>query len=227
MDAGRSCPRCGANLRVERRGDLHDKILVCGHCEFEQDVPDEVTIETEEDGRRVRIHRRDLPAGDGNAPALAPATRALFDDFQQKGVAGFDDGPRPRHLGGKRVTTTTTEQQVWTGDAATQKLAEMGIDLADLVPDAGATPTRPDHVSSTVEQQTFTGEAASKKLAEMGIDPDTLPWSSDAPSTQPRPGAPSAPPERRPVWPWILAGALVCGLLCVVLLLATALYLQA
>lgn len=126
------CARCGANLRVETRGDLHDKVLACSHCGYEYDIPDEVTIETEEDGKRVRIHRRDLSGVE---------SRAILDDadMQDKileatgaSLGALLQGASSAQITGKRFSTTTTSRQTLTGDAALQELAKMGVDPFQL-----------------------------------------------------------------------------------------------
>lgn len=127
------CPKCGASLRVERRGELHDKFLACQHCDFAVDVPDEVMIETEENGRRVRMHRRDVQGATGGAPIDDDRLRSLMDAFTPDTIQALFDAETPGHHGGKTVTKTTVESQVFAGDEAHQKLQSMGLNVDDLL----------------------------------------------------------------------------------------------
>ena len=133
-----SCPRCGASLRVETRGELHDKVLSCTHCAFERDVMDEVTIHTKEAGKEVTIHRKDLGPSTHDGPprdpvALEAKARAMMGD--QMG-----DMVRDAMAGGtetsKIVTHVSTTTHNLGGKDAQAQLAEMGIDLSQLT--AGA-----------------------------------------------------------------------------------------
>lgn len=70
----KNCPKCGADMQIERIGTLRDKILKCSYCDFFTDVPDEYHEKRSEehsgpDGsfRKVEVSfsRRDLSAEEG------------------------------------------------------------------------------------------------------------------------------------------------------------------
>ncbi len=171
-----ACPGCGANLKIETRGDLHDKLQVCPHCGFERDVLDEVTIHKQEAGKEVTIHRRDLG---GEAPsereprdpeAIDAQVRELMGDEVADLVKEALSGPQ---AGGKVVThtsttvsTSTTDGEVVSGAAAAELLAQHGISIRGL----GGDP---------IESQTYSGEQAEAKLGEgrvRWIHPDCGFW---------------------------------------------------
>jgi len=142
------CPRCGALLTHETKGDLLDKILLCGHCGFERDVLDEVTIQQEEAGKKVTVHRKDLGSHDVSSEILGDS------DMQAKirEMTGIDMAELMRSAesvqsSGKTITQTTTTTTNFSGAAAEQKIAELGLDLGQLVHDAqvraGNVPDKP------------------------------------------------------------------------------------
>jgi len=137
------CPRCGAGLRLETRGELLDKIQACSHCDFERDVLDEVTIQKEEAGKKVTIHRKDLGSQDITSDFMGDSElQAKVREATGMGMAELLSGAKAVHGSGKTTTTTTTttttSAQNFSGADAHQKMAELGIDFGQVVRDAQA-----------------------------------------------------------------------------------------
>jgi len=96
MPASKSCPSCGANLTVTTVGPLQDKILRCEFCNYQEDLPDSVTIQSSEvispypgakggavvHRKNVVIRRDDAPAplsSLGHPPVYGQGADARFD----------------------------------------------------------------------------------------------------------------------------------------------------
>ena len=129
------CPRCGAGLRIETRGPLLDKVQACKHCDFEHDILDEVTMEEEEAGKRVKIHRKDLGSQDVKEHMLGDAALQA----KVRAATGMDMADllsNASSLGGKTISQTTTTSQSFSGDEARQKMAEMGFDFDQVLSDS-------------------------------------------------------------------------------------------
>ena len=129
-----ACPRCGAGLQLETRGELLDKVQACSHCDFVRDVLDEVTIQQEEDGRKVTIHRKDLGGQDVAASVLGDTD--LQDRVRE--MTGMDmnellGNARSIQGSGKTVSRTSQTTRTLSGAEARQKLAEMGIDFDEAL----------------------------------------------------------------------------------------------
>jgi hypothetical protein len=131
------CPRCGAVLRIETRGELLDKIQVCLHCGFERDILDEVTIEQEEAGKRVRIHRKDLGNQDVTHAMLGDADmQAKVREATGMDMADLLKNAHSIQSSGKNISRSTTTTQTYSGDEARQKMAEMGFNLDSMPSDS-------------------------------------------------------------------------------------------
>jgi len=127
-----ACPRCGAGLQLETRGELLDKVQACSHCDFVRDVLDEVTIQQEEDGKKVTIHRKDLGSQDVAANVLGDADlQSRVREMTGMDMSDLLSNARSVQGSGKQISQTTTTTQTFSGAEAQQKMAEMGIDLDD------------------------------------------------------------------------------------------------
>lgn len=133
------CPNCGAGLRLETRGLLLDKVQTCSHCGFERDVLDEVTIQEEEAGKKVTIHRKDLGTQDVSDAMLGDSEiQSRVREMTGMDIADLMSNAQSIQGSGKNISQTTTTTQTFTGPEAEQRLAEMGIDLGQVVRDSQA-----------------------------------------------------------------------------------------
>ena len=100
-----------------------------------RDVLDEVTIQQEEDGKKVTIHRKDLRSQDVTASVLGDAD--LQDRVREMTGMDMNDllsNARSVQGSGEQISQTTTTTQTFSGAEAQQKTAELGIDLDDALP---------------------------------------------------------------------------------------------
>jgi len=134
------CPRCAALLTLETKGELLDKIQLCAHCGFERDVLDEVTIQQEEPGKKVTIHRRDLGSEEVSSQILGNSDlQAKVREMTGMDMADLLSSAQTVQSSGKSVSRTSSTTRSYSGAEAEQKLAEMGMDLGKLVREAQAT----------------------------------------------------------------------------------------
>ena len=108
-----------------------------------------MTIQEEEAGKKVTIHRRDLGSQDVTADMLGDSDmKAKVREMTGMDLDDLLSNAQSIQSSGKNVSRTTTTTQTFHGDEARKKMTEMGIDLgqqfrgAHPSPAAAAAPTK-------------------------------------------------------------------------------------